>query len=108
MPFQRADMGPRVRIEQQLVRVEAMTRVRLEGAIDPKAVEGAGSDVGDAPMKNLVGEFRQFEAFALALAVAVENADLDLGRMRRKNRKIGPLAIPGRPEWKRPAFAEAR
>ena len=75
-------MRPRIRVEQQLIGVEAMTRLRLVGSIDAKAVKCPRADIRDPSMKNLVGEFRQFEALDLAFAVAVENADFHPRRMR--------------------------
>ena len=107
IPLKRADMRARVRIEQQLVAVEAMARLRLVGAVDAQTIERSRSDVGDSPVKDFIGEFRQFEAFALAFAVAVENADLDPRRIGGKDRKIHARPVPGRPERKRLAFAEA-
>src|SRR5580698_8605287 len=67
IPREPARMGTRVRIQQQLVRVETVACVRLIGALDAIAVPGAGSDARNIAMKDLVGEFRQLEAVRFAL-----------------------------------------
>ena len=46
----------------------------------------------------------QLDALELSLAVGVEQAQFDLGGMRRKDREIDAEPIPGRTERERPAF----
>jgi hypothetical protein len=82
-------MGASIGIEQQLVGVEAMPGVRLIRAVDAVAIERAGLDAGNVAVENLVGIFRQFEPVGLALAV--EQAHLNLGGVGGKQREIGPL-----------------
>ena len=49
-------------------------------------------------MPHLVGVFRQHDARLLVLARALEQAQLDLLGMRREQREIDALAVPGRAE----------
>jgi hypothetical protein len=84
-----------------------MPGLRLVGAVDAIAVILAGSDVGDIAVPDLVGIFRQLDAQQLALAVAVEEADLDLRRIGGEEREIDPLAVPARAEGKGHAFTDA-
>ncbi len=104
IPCQRAGMGARIGIEQQLVGVEAMAGVGLIGAIDAVAIEGAGADPGDIAVKHLIGIFRQFEAVRLTLAV--EQADLHLGGIGRKHGKVGAFAAPMRAQRPGQAFLD--
>lgn len=85
-------MGASVGIEQQLVRIESVAAVGLVGAVDAIAVEGAWLYAVDEAVKHLVGVFRQLEAMGLALAV--EQADLDLGGIGGEHREIGAVAAP--------------
>ena len=94
-------MGARVRIKQQLVRVESVAFFRRKGPVDAKAVKGARANIGDPPVIDFVGEFRQLKALDFARAVAAEYANLDLCRMGRKDREICPLPVPDRAERKR-------
>jgi hypothetical protein len=58
IPFKRADMRARIGVEQELIWIEAMTRIRLMRSVDAKAVACAGPDTRDASVRNLVGELR--------------------------------------------------
>ena len=71
-------MGAGVGIEQQLVRIEAVALRRLIGTVDAVAIMRPGTEIGNEAVKDLVGIFRQFDA---GFAVAVEQTDLDLGRV---------------------------
>ncbi len=71
-------MRPGVRVEQQLVGIEAVTSLGLIGAVDAKAVERRRPDLRHVAVEHLVGSLRQFETTDFALAPGVEEADLDL------------------------------
>jgi hypothetical protein len=51
----------------------------------PVAVDGARARVGQVAVPDFVGELRQLDAFELALALDVEEAQLDLGRALAEN-----------------------
>ena len=106
IPVQLAGMGAGVGIEQQLVGIEAVPRVRLVGAVDAVAVDGAGPDLGQVAVPDLVGVFGQLDALDLLVAGAVEQADLDLGGVGREEREIGALAVPGRAAREGRAFPD--
>jgi hypothetical protein len=55
-------------------------------------------------MPDFIGAFGQLDAFGLFLSTVIEQAELDLRRMSRKQREINTEAIPGRPKRKRLAF----
>ncbi len=57
VPLQLTHMLLCVRVEEQLVRVEAMAGVRLVGAVDAIAVDEAGARVRQIAVEHLVGVF---------------------------------------------------
>src|SRR5277367_4246803 len=91
-------MPPRIRVEQQLVRVKSVTLLRLVWAVHTIAVDRAGPNSRQVAVPNLISVFGQTDARGLALAVLVEQADLHLGRMRRKQGEIDAVPVPGRTE----------
>ncbi len=86
----------RVRIEQQLVGVEAMTLRRLVRAVYAIAVELPGREARHVAVPDEVGALAQREACVLAPAARVEQAQLDAFGVAREEREIDPGAIPGR------------
>ena len=68
VPLQLADVRLRVRIEQQLVRIEAMARFRFVGAMHAIAVYRAGPQAEHVDVPDFIGVFRQFDAFEFPLA----------------------------------------
>ena len=108
IPCQGAGLRPRIGIEQQLVRIEAMAvlgRVRPVHAI---AIEAARPDPRQVTVKYLVGIFRQLDAVGFGPRRGIEQANLDLCRMGREHREIGPRTVPACAERMRKAFLEAR
>ena len=99
-------MGAGVGVEQQLVGVEAVPRLRLVGAVNAVAVELPRLDAFDVAVEHLVGVFRQLDAGDLLLARAVEQAHFHLLGIGGKQREIGPLAVPLGAARIRQAFAQ--
>src|SRR5580704_16462115 len=97
-------MPSRVRVEQKLVRVKAMPLLRRVGAVHAVAVECPGPDPSDVTVPDLVRVLGKADARRLALARLVEQAYLDLARMRREQRKIDAFAVPGRAQRPWQAF----
>ena len=89
-------MAARVRVEQQLVVVEAMTGIRLVGAVNAITVDRAGPDVGHIAVPHFVGIFGELDAGALGLAGLVEQANFDFRRVRGKQPEIDAFPTPGR------------
>jgi hypothetical protein len=96
VPLQGAMQPLGVGIDQQLVRVEAVAGLRLIGAVDAIAVEPARAQVGQIAVPDLVGELGQDDARGLAPVIVVEQAELDLLGIRRKQGEVGAGAVPGR------------
>src|SRR3569833_1194503 len=105
-PTQFSDQLLGIGVEQQLVRIEAVAGVRLVGTVNAVAIDCARPHVGQITVPDLVGIFGQLDPFDLGLAGIVEQAKLDLGRIRGKQRKIDTKPVPGSAKRKRPAFGD--
>src|SRR6185369_16475200 len=108
VPAQFADHGLGARVEQQLVGIETVARLRLIRPVHAIAVDSAGTRVGQKAVPYLVGVFGQLNAFELALAVIVEQAELDLRGVTGEQREIHAASGPGRAQRKRMPFGDAR
>ena len=97
-PYQTVGETSGIRIEQQLVAVEAVAALRLVRAVDPVTVALSGNDIVEIAVPDILGAFGQRDAFDLAAALSVEQAQLDLLRMGGEQREVGAPAIPGRAE----------
>src|SRR5260221_12317520 len=64
------------------------------GAVNAIAVKLARRNVVEIAVPDVLAALRQFDAFELAAALAVEQAQLDLFGVGRKQRKVGAPAIP--------------
>src|SRR5438309_842513 len=83
-------------IEQQLVGIEAMAMLRLIGAMNAVAVLCAWADIGEIAVPDIVGALQQAEPLQLAAIAGIEQAQFDLLRICRKDRKVCPDAVEGR------------
>ncbi len=84
-----------------------MAGARLVGAVHAVAIDGAGTGVGQVAVPHLVGELGQFDALHFPVAEMVEQAELHLCRVGRKQGEIHAAPVPGRPERKRSTFPYA-
>ena len=91
----------RVGVDQQLVRVEAVTRARIVRTVDAVPVALPGPDAGNVAMPVERRALGQLDT-PLAIVV-VEQAELDALRVLREERKVRSLSVPRRAEGKRPA-----
>ncbi|MNS14821.1 hypothetical protein D3C72_464460 [compost metagenome] len=107
-PLQFADQLFGVRIDQQLVVVETMAVGRVVRTVDAVAVDQPRMGVGQVAVVDLVGVFRQFDAFDLHFAGVVENAQFDLGGVGGKQGEIDTQPIPGRTQRKGQSFTDTR
>ena len=97
VPARRATDDLRVRIHDQLARVEAVAVLRRIGAVDAKAVELTRVDVGKVAVPHHVGMFRQRNGQRFHLRVdRIEQAELDAGCVLGKNREVDADAVPRR------------
>jgi len=97
IPFQFADDLLGIRIEQQFVRIEAMSRGRLVRPVHAIAVKLPRPRVGQIAVPHLVGVLGQRDALGLAAGV-VEKTQFHLGGVRGKQREVDAQAIPRRAE----------
>ena len=93
MPFEIPVIGASVGIEQQFIGIETMPCFRRVRAMNTVAVDGAGSNVGEITMPDLVRVLRQRDAVDF-LFVRVEDTNLNLCGVSGKKSKIGALAVP--------------
>ena len=103
-----ADMRARIRVEQELVRVEPVAGLRRVRSVHPVAVDGAGAGVRQIAVPDLIGIFGQFYAIELGPAGWVEQAELDLGGIGREQGEIHPQSVPGGPERVGQALGQSR
>src|SRR5262245_21985849 len=91
--FERACECLCIRIEQQLVRVEPMALHGLIRAMNTVAVKLSRPCSSEVAVPDVFGAFRQRKSFSLASVAGVEQAELDLLGMRRKDCEICSFAI---------------
>ena len=90
-PSDRSAHRPRVRIEEQLVRVEPMTLSRLPRSVHPVAVEAAGSHIREVGVPEEVGPVRERDPLGLHGVVRpVEQAEVDPVACSEKSEKLTP------------------
>src|SRR5207248_931482 len=90
----------RVRVDQQLRRVEAPALLGCVGTVDPVRVTRARTGAGDVAVPVERGPLRHPDALLAAAVLAVE-AQLDALGVFREEREIRALAVPDRTEWER-------
>ena len=94
-PVQGTVQGPRIGVEEQLPRVEAMPGVGVIGAVDAIPVPLAGTGLGEVDVPDLVGLLRDGDGRRLG-AVLVEQAELHRGGVLGEQREVHPCAVPRR------------
>src|SRR6266404_548883 len=87
-----------VGVDQQLVRIEPMAIGGIEGPVNPVAVKQARTGIRQIGVPDLVGVFRKHDARLLMAAGAIEQAQLDLLGMRRKDREVDAFTVPSGPK----------
>jgi len=85
---------------------EAVACVGLVRAVNPQPVDIARAHARQIAVPDLIGVFRQGDALALGFAAGIKQADLNLGGVSRKHRKVGTLAIPDGSLGRRTAFSD--
>ena len=91
----------RVRVDQQLVRVEAVAGARVVGAVDAVAVALPGTDAGQVHVP--VERRALADLDPLLDVLVVEQAQLDALGVLGEQREVGALPVPGRTQRERPA-----
>ena len=91
VPAKTRVQGACVRVEQQLVGIEALT---LFGQVRPMyavAIDLSGADAGHEAVPDAIGPFRQGDAFQLAQTARVEQAEFNLVGVLGKQGEIDAL-----------------
>ena len=65
-------MRPGIRIEKQLVGIEAVAGVRLVRPVDTQSVDRARVHIGNVPMPDEIRIFRQHDALGFGAARGIE------------------------------------
>ncbi len=87
--------GLRVRVEQELVRIEAMPAPRIVWSVDPVAVQLPRPGVGQVAMPDQVGPVAELDAVrGLRVVRVVEQAQLDGFGVLAEQREVDPLPVP--------------
>ena len=107
VPADAAEELPRVRVDEELVRVEAVALAGLVGTVHPVAVEGPGAQALDVTVPDLVRAAGEADALGFPAPVRVEQAEVDGGGVGREEREVHPLAIPGRAQRQGLAIIDA-
>ncbi len=95
VPAQVAADGLGERVENELVRVEAVTLLRLVGSVDPVAVELSGLEVGQVGVPDLIGLFAQVDALRLHRRLGrIEQAQFHFGGVLGEKREVNSLSVP--------------
>ena len=97
-PAQRSGQRLGVRVDQQLVVVEAVAVRRIVGTVDAIAVERSRPQTRQVAVPHFVGVFGQRVARDLAPAARVEDAQVDALGVRREEREVDAGTVPGRAE----------
>jgi hypothetical protein len=96
MPLQAAHNSFGIRIEEELVRIEAVTGFRGVWSVHAVPVQLPGAEVGKIDMPDVVGALRHENPAVFIPAVRrIEQAQFHPGSMFRKQRKVDPFPIPG-------------
>jgi len=98
VPADAAEELARIRIDEQLVRVESMPALGLVGAVNPVAVELARPQALDVHVPNLVRTPGQADALGLASPGRVEETKIHCGCVGREQGEIHAFPVPGRAE----------
>src|SRR5260370_35675612 len=86
-----------IRINQELVGVEAKAALRLVRAVHPGTIDTAGHDVTEVAVPDVLRPLRQRDPLDPAPALPVERAGLYFLRVGRRQRNTGSLSRPTGP-----------
>ena len=101
VPAQAICRASRVGVEQQLVRVEAVTLFRPVRTVHAVAVEQTGAFARQIAVPDEIGLLRHGDALDFAPPVCVEQAQLNFRRVFREEREIHALSVPRRTQGAR-------
>ena len=87
-PSELAGNPPRIGVEQQLVGIEAVSALRLIGAMGAIAVQQTDLRIRQVAVPHLIGEFRQCIGCDLPLALRIEQTKVDALSVRGEHREV--------------------
>src|SRR5258706_4200211 len=93
-PAQRPHDAARVRIEQELVGIEAVTLFGLVGTVDAISVELPGTKLRQVTVPHEIGALAQRDALQLPFPGLVEEAQLQLLRIAPDECEVHALSVP--------------
>src|SRR5882672_4882869 len=93
-PAQRPHDAARVRIEQELVGIEAMTLFGLVGTVDAISVELPGTKLRQVAVPHEIGALAQRDALQLPFPGLVEEAQLHLLGVAREESEVHAFSVP--------------
>src|SRR5947199_7206433 len=97
-PAHRPYDASRIRVEQDLVPIEAMTFFGPIRTVNAITVQESRPRLRQIAVPDPVRALGEREAFQLAATARIEDGQLDRGGMRRMQREVHTLAIPRRAE----------
>ena len=106
-PLEAADDFARPRVEQQLVRIEAMAMVGPPWTLCPQSVDQSRSGPGQVAVPDVAGVAGQRDPLQFMFAPRVEQAQFDALRVRREHGEVDAPAIPVGAQRPRPPLVQA-
>lgn len=97
-PLHRSEELPRVRIDEQFMRIEAVAFLRIVRPVHTVPIQQSGARFGQIAVPNLVRILGQRDLFEFAPPARVEGAQFDLLGMRREEREVDAASVPCRAE----------
>src|SRR5579862_6423964 len=85
-----------VRIQDEFVRIESVTRIRLVRPVYPHPVHGSRMNIGNVAVPKAVGVLGQRNAFDLRFPLGVEQTHFDLRGISRKQGEVSAAPVPDR------------
>jgi hypothetical protein len=95
VPVNAPPQRTRVRVDQELVGVEAVPLGRCVRSVDAVPVELPGAHVGSVEVPDLVGKLLQGQAGDLAATRFIKQAELDRFRVGGEEGEVGSAPVPG-------------
>ena len=88
-------MSAGVGIEQKLIGIEAVPGIWIISTVNAVTIDGAGTDVREIAMPDLVGVLGKLDTIELAATGLVKDSNFDFCGVGGKKRKIGAATVPG-------------
>ena len=102
-PAQLSADGPGIRVQENLVGVEPMPVVGIEGTVNPIPVQLTGLDVGQIAVPHQFRLFAQRDAVGFgAVVLGIKQAQFNTCGVFGEDGKVHAGSVPGGAEWIRP------